>query len=718
MNFSQFFVRRPIFAAVISTIIFISGAIALGKLPISEYPEVVPPTVVVTATYPGANPEVIADTVASPLEQAVNGVEDMLYMSSTATSDGVMTLTVTFALGTDLDRAQQQVQNRVQQTLPKLPSEVQQIGVVTEKSSPNLTMVVHLVSPDRRYDMLYLSNYAMLRVRDELARIPGVGNAQVFGLGEYAMRVWLDPEKVAALNLTANDVANAIREQNIQVAAGKLGSPPSPSSAQFQLLIDTKGRLTDAEEFERIIVKAGPRGQIVRLGDVAHVELGANSYAMRSLLDNDPAAGIGIFQRPGSNALEISENVRAKMAELKKAFPEGVDYAIVYDPTTFVRESIRAVVHTLLEALALVVLVVVVFLQTWRASIIPLAAVPVSLVGTLAVMYLFGFSLNALSLFGLVLAIGIVVDDAIVVVENVERNIREGLKPVEATKQAMREVTGPIIATSLVLIAVFVPTAFISSLSGQFYRQFAITIAISTVISAINSLTLSPALSAVLLREHGTPPDRLQRAIDFAFGWLLKPFNRLFDRGSRAYVGFTGRVLRRSGIAIAVFAGLIALTWFGFAGVPSGFIPQQDKQYLIAYAQLPEAATLDRTSDVIERMGDIVLEQPGVEHAVAFPGLSINGFVNAPNSGIVFVTLSDFDERDEPALSAGAIAGALNAKFQSIQEAFIVVFPPPPILGLGTIGGFRMQIEDRTGHGFEALYAETQKLIKGGWQTP
>ncbi len=718
MNFSQFFVERPIFAAVLSMIIFISGAIALDKLPISEYPEVVPPTIVVRATYPGANPEVIAETVASPLEQAVNGVEDMLYMSSMATSDGVMTLTITFGLGTDLDTAQQQVQNRVQQTLPKLPSEVQQIGVVTEKSSPNLTMVVHLISPDERYDMLYLSNYAMLRVRDELARIPGVGDAQVFGAGEYAMRVWLDPEKVAALNLTANDVVNAIREQNIQVAAGKLGSAPASSDAQFQLLIDTKGRLATPEEFENIVVKAGPSGQIVRLDDVARVELGASTYALRSLLDNRPAAGIGIFQRPGSNALELSESIRARMAELSADFPDGVEYQIVYDPTTFVRDSIEAVVHTLLEALLLVVLVVVLFLQTWRASIIPLAAVPVSLVGTLAVMHLFGFSLNALSLFGLVLAIGIVVDDAIVVVENVERNIREGLKPVAATKQAMREVTGPIVATALVLVAVFVPTAFISSLSGQFYRQFAITIAISTVISAINSLTLSPALSAVLLKEHGTRPDRLQRGIDRAFGWLLRPFNRLFDRGSRGYVGVTGRMLRRSGIAVAVFAGLIGLTWLGFNSVPGGFIPQQDKQYLVAFAQLPEAATLDRTTAVIERMGDIALEQPGVEHAVAFPGLSINGFVNAPNAGIVFVTLSDFDEREDPALSAGAIAGVLNQQFASIQEAFVAVFPPPPIMGLGAIGGFRMQIEDRAGLGFETLYAETQKLIGTGWQTP
>jgi multidrug efflux pump len=718
MNFSQFFVNRPIFAGVLSMIIFIAGALSLGQLPVSEYPEVVPPTVVVRAVYPGANPQVIAETVASPLEQAINGVEDMQYMSSMATADGVMTLTVTFALGTDLDRAQVQVQNRVQQTLPKLPSEVQQLGVVTEKSSPDLTMVVHLVSPDQRYDMLYLSNYATLRIRDELARIEGVGSAQVFGAGEYAMRVWLDPERVASLNLTASDVVRAIRQQNIQVAAGKLGAPPSPNAAQFQLQIDTQGRLVEVEEFENIVVKAGDNGQIIRLGDVARIELGASTYAMRSLLDNQPAAGIGIFQRPGSNALELSANVRSRMAELKEDFPEGVDYSIVYDPTTFVRASISAVVKTLLEALLLVVLVVVVFLQTWRASIIPLAAVPVSLVGTLAVMHWFGFSLNALSLFGLVLAIGIVVDDAIVVVENVERNIREGLKPVEATKQAMREVTGPIIATSLVLVAVFVPTAFISSLTGQFYKQFALTIAISTVISAINSLTLSPALSAVLLRSHDAPKDALQRGIDRAFGWFLQPFNRAFARTTNRYVGATRHILRRSGIALVVYAGLIGLTAFGFSSVPSGFIPQQDKQYLVAFAQLPEAATLDRTDEIVRRMGDILLEQPGVEHAVAFPGLSINGFVNAPNAGIVFVTLDDFADRKDASLSADAISGAVNQRFAEIQDAFVLVFPPPPILGLGSIGGFRMQIEDRAGLGFEALYQETQKLVGMGWQTP
>jgi multidrug efflux pump len=719
MGFSQFFVRRPIFAGVLSAIILIAGALSLRLLPISEYPEVVPPTVVVRATYPGANPQVIAETVASPLEQAINGVEDMIYTSSQSTADGLMTLTVTFALGTDLDNAQVLVQNRVSQTLPKLPEVTQRLGVVTEKSSPDLTMVVHLVSPDDRYDMLYLSNYATLRVRDELARISGIGSAQVFGSGEYSMRIWLDPERIAALKLTASDVVGAIREQNVQVAAGQLGAPPAESDAQFQLLIDTQGRLVTEEEFENIIVKTGERGQITRLGDVGRVELGASTYALRSLLDNEPAIAIAIYQQPGSNAIEISDNVRAKMSELAADFPQGVGYRIVYDPTMFVRESIEAVVHTLVEALILVVLVVVLFLQTWRASIIPLAAVPVSLVGTLAVMHAFGFSLNALSLFGLVLAIGIVVDDAIVVVENVERNIARGLSPVEATKQAMREVTSPIIAISLVLVAVFVPTAFVSGLSGQFYSQFALTIAISTVISAFNSLTLSPALAAVLLKPHGTPRDALQRGIDFAFGWLLRGFNRLFEAGSARYVGLTGALLRRAGIGVAVYAGLAALTWLGFASVPAGFIPQQDKEYLIAYAQLPEAATLDRTEDVIRRMGDIALEESGVAHSVAFPGLSINGFVNTPNAGIAFITLRDFESPDpDSGRSAWEIAAVLNQKFAAIQDAYIAIFPPPAVQGLGTIGGFRMQIEDRAGLGYNALYEETQRIVQQAWQTP
>ncbi|MGV6395287.1 efflux RND transporter permease subunit [Pseudomonas caspiana] len=712
MNFSQFFISRPIFAAVLSLMILIAGSISLFQLPISEYPEVVPPTVVVRANFPGANPKVIGETVAAPLEQAITGVENMLYMSSQSTADGKITLTITFALGTDLDNAQVQVQNRVTRTEPKLPEEVTRIGITVDKASPDLTMVVHLTSPDKRYDMLYLSNYAILNIKDELARLGGVGDVQLFGMGDYSLRVWLDPNKTASRNLTATDVVNAIREQNRQVAAGQLGAPPSPSATSFQMSVNTQGRLVNEEEFENIVIRAGADGEITRLRDIARIELGSNQYALRSLLNNQPAVAIPIFQRPGSNAIDISNDVRAKMAELKKGFPEGMDYAIAYDPTVFVRGSIEAVVHTLFEALILVVLVVILFLQTWRASIIPLVAVPVSLIGTFAVMHLFGFSLNALSLFGLVLAIGIVVDDAIVVVENVERNIELGHNPVEATKIAMREVTGPIIATALVLCAVFVPAAFISGLTGQFYKQFALTIAISTVISAFNSLTLSPALSAVLLQAHDAPKDRFSRFLDRIFGgWLFRPFNRAFNRASNSYVGIVGRVIRGSGIALILYAGLMVLTYFGFATTPTGFVPPQDKQYLVAFAQLPDAASLDRTEDVIKRMSDIALKQDGVEAAIAFPGLSINGFTNSPNAGIVFVTLKPFDQRKDPSQSAGAIAGALNGKYAAIQDAYMAIFPPPPVQGLGTIGGFRLQIEDRGNLGYDELYKETMNVI-------
>ena len=719
MNFSQFFISRPIFAAVLSLLILIAGAISLFQLPISEYPEVVPPTVVVRANFPGANPKVIGETVAAPLEQAITGVENMLYMSSQSTADGKITLTITFALGTDLDNAQVQVQNRVTRTEPKLPEEVTRIGITVDKASPDLTMVVHLTSPDKRYDMLYLSNYAILNIKDELARLNGVGDVQLFGMGDYSLRVWLDPNKTASRNLTATDVVTAIREQNRQVAAGQLGAPPAPNAQSFQLSVNTQGRLVSEEEFENIIIRAGDDGEITRLKDIARVELGSSQYALRSLLDNQPAVAIPIFQRPGSNAIDISNDVRAKMDELKKGFPQGMDYSIVYDPTIFVRGSIEAVVHTLFEALILVVLVVILFLQTWRASIIPLVAVPVSLIGTFAVMHLFGFSLNALSLFGLVLAIGIVVDDAIVVVENVERNIELGLNPVEATKRAMREVTGPIVATALVLCAVFIPAAFISGLTGQFYKQFALTIAISTVISAFNSLTLSPALAAVLLKSHDAPKDRFSKALDKIFGgWLFRPFNRFFDRASHGYVGTVGRVIRSSGIALLLYAGLMVLTFFGFSSTPTGFVPGQDKQYLVAFAQLPDASSLDRTEDVIKRMSDLALKQPGVESAVAFPGLSINGFTNSPNAGIVFVTLKPFDERKDPSMSAGAIAGALNGQFANIQEAYMAIFPPPPVQGLGTIGGFRLQIEDRGNLGYDELYKETMNIINKSHSVP
>jgi hydrophobe/amphiphile efflux-1 (HAE1) family protein len=528
MNFSHFFIRRPIFAGVLSTIIFIVGLLAMLRLPISEYPEVVPPTIVVHAVYPGANPKTIAETVASPLEQAVNGVENSIYMFSQATGDGVMTLTVTFKLGTDIDLAQVQVQNRVAQALPTLPEEVRRLGVTTIKQSPDLTMVVHLFSPEGRYDEVYLRNYATLQVKDVLARIPGAGDVEVFGSGDYAMRVWLNPDKIAARNLTASDIVDAIREQNVQVAAGAIGQQPVSRPVQFELQINAKGRLISEEEFGQIIVKTGPNGEKTLLKDVARIELSAGSYSLRSLLNNKRAVAIPIFQTPGANALQLSTDVRSKMDELKKNFPQGIDYSVVYDPTVFVRHSIEAVIHTLLEAVLLVVIVVIIFLQTWRASIIPLAAVPVSLVGTFAVMLGLGFSINNLSLFGLVLAIGIVVDDAIVVVENVERNIALGLSPVDAAKRAMSEVTSPIIATALVLCAVFVPTAFISGLTGQFYKQFAITIAISTIISAFNSLTLSPALCAVLLKDHHAPKDWFARFMETGLGWFFRPFNRAF----------------------------------------------------------------------------------------------------------------------------------------------------------------------------------------------
>jgi multidrug efflux pump len=718
MNFSDFFIKRPIFAGVISIIIFLVGAIALTRLPISEYPEVVPPTVIVRAVYPGANPKTISETVAAPLEQAINGVENSLYMFSQATSDGVMTLTITFKLGTDLDTAQMQVQNRVAQAETKLPEEVRRVGVTTTKASPDLLMVVHLFSPDNRYDDIYVRNYASLQVRDVLARLPGVGQVRIFGSGDYAMRVWLDPNKVAAKGLTASDVVAAIREQNVQVAAGGVGQQPTSRPVDTELLINTKGRLASEEEFGAIIVKTGPAGERVQLRDVARIELGASEYALRSLLNNKPAVALPIAQLPGSNAIATSDAVRATMADLKKNFPDGLDYNIVYDPTIFVRRSIEAVVHTLLEAILLVVLVVILFLQTWRASIIPLAAVPVSLVGTFAVMHGLGFSINALSLFGLVLAIGIVVDDAIVVVENVERNIALGKSPMEATRQAMREVTGPIVATALVLSAVFIPTAFISGLTGQFYKQFAITIAISTIISAFNSLTLSPALSALLLKGHDEPKDRLTRFMDVAFGWFFRPFNRFFEWASHKYSNGVARLLRLSVIALLVYGGLLVTTGALYRKIPSGFVPTQDKQYLVAFAQLPAAASLERSDAVVRRMGEIALKHPGVANAIQFPGLSINGFTNSPNSGILFVGLKPFEERRSKELSGPAIAQQLQQEFGAIQDAYIAIFPPPPVQGLGTIGGFKLYVEDRGDSGLDALYGATQGLMAKANQTP
>jgi multidrug efflux pump len=711
MNFSHFFIGRPVFAAVLSIVIVIVGSISLIELPIAQYPEIVPPTIQVTASYPGANAQVMADTVATPIEEEVNGVENMLYMSSQCTNDGQMVLTITFRLGTNLDTAQVLVQNRVSIAEPKLPEDVRRLGIQTRKQSPDLTMVVHLISPDRSYNQLYLSNYAYLQIKDTLTRLYGVGDVKIFGARDYSMRVWLDPGKVASRNLTASDVVNAIREQNVQVAAGNLGQPPTAKGTQFQLTLSTMGRLVKPEQFEEIVIKTGPTGQVTRLKDVARIELGALDSTMDSMLDGDPAVAMVIFELPGSNSLDTSDAVRKTMDKLKERFPKGVDYRIIYDTTTFVRESIQSVVKTLFEAIGLVVIVVIVFLQTWRASIIPLIAVPVSLIGTFAVMAAMGFSLNNLSLFGLVLAIGIVVDDAIVVVENVERNLESGLDSIAATRKAMDEVTGPVVATALVLSAVFIPTAFISGLTGAFYRQFALTIAVSTVISAFNSLTLSPALCAILLRRHDAKPDFIQRILNFLIGWFFKLFNWIFELFRRTYVRVVGVFIGVAPVILLIYGGLLVLAWYGFQKVPSGFIPPQDKGYLISVTQLPDAASLERTEAVVKKMSEIARKTPGVAHTVEFPGFSALSFTSASNAAAIFLPLDPFSERTQPDRSANAILGKIIPQLLSIPEGFAFALGPPPVNGLGTVGGFKIQIQDRTGADYGQLQAAAEKII-------
>ncbi|CAI8739475.1 efflux RND transporter permease subunit [Pseudomonas sp. IT-P176] len=710
MNFPRFFIDRPIFAIVLSVLMMIAGIVAFFHLPLSEYPAVTPPTVQVTASYPGANPQVIAETVAAPLEQVITGVEGMLYMTSQSATDGRMILTATFAQGTNADMAQIQVQNRVSRALPRLPEEVQRLGVVTQKTSPDILMVVHLLSPDQRYDPLYISNYAYLQVRDELSRIPGINDVLVWGAGEYSMRLWLDPDLIAARGLTAGDVITAVREQNVQVAAGSVGQAPD-SSAAFQVTVNTLGRLTDEEQFGDIIIRTGDNGQVTRLRDVARIEMGADAYALRSLLDGEPAVALQIIQSPGANALDVAQAVRDTMQRLEANFPEGLVSRIAYDPTVFVRASLESVAITLMEAILLVVLVVVVFLRNWRASLIPLMAVPVSIIGTFAVMHLMGFSLNTLSLFGLVLSIGIVVDDAIVVVENVERHIENGEEPAQAARRAMGEVTGPIIAITSVLAAVFIPTAFLSGLQGEFYRQFALTIAISTILSAVNSLTLSPALAGLLLRPRGAAVVHDPRSLRGRAAHLVQVLGRPFHRAPQAYGNTVRKVAGRRGAALLVYAGLLALTWFGFSAVPAGFVPMQDKYYLVGIAQLPNSASLDRTDAVVRQMSKIALDEPGVESVVAFPGLSVNGFVNVPNAAVMFVMLDPFKERTSPDMTAVAIAGRLQAKFASIPDGFLGVFPPPPVPGLGVTGGFKLQVEDRGGVGLQALVQQTQMLM-------
>ena len=752
----------------------------------AQYPEITPPTVQVTASYPGANAKVVADTVATPIEQQINGVEGMLYMSSKCTNDGQLNLTVTFELGTDLDFAQVLVQNRVAIAEPKLPEEVRRQGVTVLKRSPSILLAVNLVSPDRRYDQLYLSNYATIQVQDTLKRIEGVGDVTFLGARDYSMRVWIDPEKLAARNLTASDVVNAVREQNVQVAAGRIGQPPAPSGLAFQYPISTQGRLIEPEEFAEIVVKSGDEAQVTRIGDIGRVELGARSYDVSCTLDGGPSVAMAVFQLPGSNALETAERVKAAMETLKESFPDGVDYRIVYDTTTFVEESIDEVYATIFEAFVLVFIVVLVFLQDWKATVLPMIEVPLCLVGTFAVMALLGFSLNNLTLFGLVLAIGIVVDDAIVVIENVERWVALGYDSKEATRRAMDEVSGPVIATALVLCSVFVPTAFLSGISGQFYRQFALTIAASTVISAFNALTLTPArcaqmfageghggakkealprwgiaiLCGVLLANLVEPilaravldgPERpaaeagrfaelaetwglwaLAFAVGAALGWfllagpvnrilgvLLRGFNWVFDRVIAAYGAVVGGLLRVAIVALVVYAGLIGLTYLGFRSTPAGFIPGQDKGYFVANVQLPEGASLERTEAVVQRMTELALDTPGVAHTLGVPGYSILASSNLSNFGGMFVVLEPFEERvGREEASAEAIIGTLRERFASIQDGIIAVFPPPPVDGLGSTGGFTMQLQDRGARGYDALQAAADEVVAAASQKP
>ncbi|MDB5330995.1 MAG: hydrophobe/amphiphile efflux family transporter [Phycisphaerales bacterium] len=723
MRFAHFFIDRPVFAGVISIVIVIVGLIAMFTLPIAQYPEIAPPTVTVTATYPGADAQVVADTVSTPIEEQINGVENMLYMSSQCANNGSMRLTVTFKLGTNLDIAQVQVQNRVAMAEPQLPADVRALGVTVRKASPDITLVVQLYSPDNRYDSLYISNFALIQVRDPLARLPGVGDITLFGQRDYSMRLWLDPHAMGALGITAGDVVQAVQEQNVQVAAGTVGGPPlPPGGADFQLTVNAQGRLTDPKQFADIIVKTGQSGQVVHLGDIARTQLGAADYSVNAYTNGQPSVGIPIYQLPGSNAIATADAVYAQMKQMRSSatWPPGLEYKIAYDTTTFVRESVRDVVRTLFEALALVVLVVLVFLQSWRATLIPLLAIPVSLIGTCAVMKAMGFSLNTLSLFGMVLAIGIVVDDAIVVVENIERWLEQGLAPREAAYRAMDEVTGAVIAIAFGLSAVFVPVAFVSGITGQFFRQFALTIAISTLLSAFNSLTLSPAMGALLLRPRQTQRDWLTRLLDQLLGWFFRLFNRGLVRGTSAYVSAERRVVRRSGVALLVYGGLIILTYLGFRAVPTGFIPQQDLGYLLVNLQLPDAASLDRTDDVLRRMTKTAQGIPGVQDTFAVTGFSILTGTNQSNVGLMFIILDPFERRSgHPELSGDAILGRLTAAFSQVQEGYALVLPPPPVRGIGTAGGFRLQVQDRTGlRTPQELGAVTDDLIAAAQRDP
>lgn len=710
--FSQFFIDRPIFASVISILITLAGGIAVFALPIAQYPPVAPPTIQVDCNYPGASAQVVAQTVAAPIEQQVNGVQDMLYMSSQSTSDGSYTLTVTFKPGVNLNLCQVLVQNRVSLAMPSLPDVVRQTGVTTKKRSPDILLTVSLNSPDGRYDQLYLSNYAVLRLKDEMSRLPGISEVLVFGQRDYSMRIWVDPEKLAVRGIAVQDVINALREQNLQIATGQIGQPPSEEGQMLQLPLSLKGRLTEVEDFENVIVRTGEHGQLVRIKEIGRVEINARSQDVSNRFDGKPTVGLAVFQLPDANALDTADQVKAKMKELSRDFPEGVEYAVGYDTTPFIRESVGEVFNALGDAITLVAIVVLVFLQGWRAAIIPLIAVPVAIIGTFAAMALVGFSLNNLTLFGLVLAIGIVVDDAIVVVEAVEHHIEHGMAPRDAARQAMHEVASPVIAVGLVLSAVFIPCAFISGIVGQFFRQFALTIAISTIISTLNSLTLSPALAALLLKPRTAKRDVLTWLVDLTLGWFFRLFNRGFKFSTGIYSRMIGRMLRIPAMVLLVYCGLLWLTYWGFNQLPTGFIPSQDKGYLVASVQLPDASSAMRTREVIAKIEKIALETPGIKNVNSVAGNSFTLSAYGSNFGSMFIILKDFSERHEPSLGGEAIMANLRKRFAAeIPEATIAVFAPPAVSGLGRSGGFKIMIEDRGDVGLEMLQAQTDNVI-------